>query len=398
MTPQTSLAIPPPAHSASDAGWRSQPWRPIAAAALAAIGAGLAWQGGIAALAGLALAAGAMVWAVAGRQTGRRATDRTVPTDEPRVSGGRVGTEVMVSQVVPVWSKQLDVASAAAADGLGQLLTTFSAMADTLGSLSDKLDGSQSTLDAGAIEQALADGSPGQQALAALLSPSRRAFEQRDAAMTELTRCAEALEGLRRLGRQAREIGKHTRLVALNATIEANRGGGSQDGGSLAVARETRMLADHIGRVGSQIEALVGGLERTLSPQRLRGEIGETPPEELQMELALRAREALNTLLAALGGAMHNSADVRAASSSLRAQIDETFVQFQFGDRISQMLAIVGSDMQNFARWVGANPYATQSDAAEWLANLETCYTMDEQRSQHHGNVHIDRGSEVEFF
>ena len=73
-------------------------------------------------------------------------------------------------------------------------------------------------------------------------------------------------------------------------------------------------------------------------------------------------------------------------------------MHFQFGDRLSQMLDIVAKDMQNFARWVAANPYATQSDAAEWLANLEASYTMEEQRSQHHGNVHIDRGSEIEFF
>ena len=78
--------------------------------------------------------------------------------------------------------------------------------------------------------------------------------------------------------------------------------------------------------------------------------------------------------------------------------MEETFVHFQFGDRLGQMLDIVGEDMQKFAHWVAANPYATQSDAADWLATLQASYTMEEQRSQHHGNVHIDRGSEVEFF
>ena len=60
--------------------------------------------------------------------------------------------------------------------------------------------------------------------------------------------------------------------------------------------------------------------------------------------------------------------------------------------------AIVAIDMTNFARWVQENPYATQSDAAEWLAALEASYTMDEQRSIHHGNVHVDKTAGVEFF
>jgi hypothetical protein len=74
-------------------------------------------------------------------------------------------------------------------------------------------------------------------------------------------------------------------------------------------------------------------------------------------------------------------------------------VHFQFGDRVSQMLDIVANDMirTSPAGWPPTR-YATQTDAAEWLAALEASYTMDEQRAQHHGNVHVDRGSEIEFF
>jgi methyl-accepting chemotaxis protein len=289
---------------------------------------------------------------------------------------------------VPVWGEQLDVTRDAAADGLGKLLETFANMSGTLGTLASQLDGGRPTLDAGAIEGVLSEGSPGHAAIASLMAPSRRAFAQRDAAVAELSRCADAVIELRQLGRQAREVGKHTRLVAFNASIEANRGSGGSDSGSQAVANE----------IGEQVERLVAQLDKTLSPARLHAEISDTPPEELQLELELRARESLNALMAGLGGAMHGSVEARAAASALQSQIEDTFVMFQFGDRISQMLQIVSTDMQNFGRWVHANPYATQSDAADWLANLEQSYTMDEQRSQHHGNVHIDRGSEVEFF
>lgn len=373
-----------------------------AGAALAVLGGGaLAWQGGLAGLLGLAVAGALAPWLLCGT-AGGGAAEAGAALDEPRVSGGRVGAEVMVAQVVPVWGKQLDVSRDAASDGLSKLLETFASMSGTLGSLAQQLDDGRPTLDAGAIEGVLAAGSPGHAALAALMAPSQRAFAQRDAAVAELGHCANAVTELRQLGRQAREIGKHTRLVAFNASIEANRGSGQggakDDSGSQAVANETRMLAGRMAEVGEQVERLVARLEKSLTPARLHGEINDTPADELQLELALRARESLNALMAGLGGAMHSSNEVRAAASALQAQLEETFVLFQFGDRISQMLSIVSNDMQNFGRWVGANPYATQSDAADWLANLERGYTMDEQRAQHHGNVHIDRGSEIEFF
>jgi methyl-accepting chemotaxis protein len=210
--------------------------------------------------------------------------------------------------------------------------------------------------------------------------------------------CSNALQELRQLGRLAREVGKHTRLVAFNASIEANRGGQGSDSGSQAVANETRMLAARIAEVGEQIERVVARIDRELTPERLRGEIGDTTPEELKMELDLGARMALNGLLGSMGSALRSSGDVKDAAQTLGQQLEETFVHFQFGDRLSQMLDIVSKDMQSFARWVAANPYATQTDAADWLVNLEASYTMEEQRSQHHGNVHIDRGSEIEFF
>ncbi len=401
MKNKTSLLITDPSHGGPPpSSGRRMRW--LVAAALAVPGgAALAWHGGPAGLLGLALAATLLPWLLRGAASGGpHAAGQAL--DEPVVSGGRVGTEVMVAQVVPVWGKQLDVTRNAATDGLGSLLETFANMAGTLSTLASQLDQGAPTLDAGAIDGVLAEGSPGHAALAALLAPSQRAFAQRDAAVAELTRCADAVTELRQLGRQAREIGKHTRLVAFNASIEANRGSGQggprSDSGSQAVANETRMLASRMAEVGEQIERLVSRLEKTLSPARLHGEITDTPADELQLELSLRARQSLNALITGLGGALHSSGEVRAAASALQAQLEETFVMFQFGDRINQMLEIVSKDMQQFSRWVAANPYATQSDAAEWLANLERTYTTDEQRSKHHGNVHVDRGSQVDFF
>ena len=407
-TPQTAVpeAAPPPRAGLASALGSALPghWRLAAAAGMVLACGLLGWQGGAWGM-GAALAAAVLLprvllgrasQAPAGTDADTAGLDPML--DVPRVSGGRVGAEVMVSQVVPVWGKQLDITRVAAADGLALLLDGFSQMAGALGTLASQIEHSQVSVAPGAVDAALAPDSPAQAGLQALLAPSQRAFAQRDAAVAQLVNCHNAMQELRQLGRQAREVGKHTRLVAFNASIEANRGGQGQGGGSQAVANETRMLAARIADVGEQIERVISRLDRALTPERLRGEISGTTPDELDLELQLGARTALNGLLGAMGGALRSGGDVKAAAETLSQQLEETFVHFQFGDRLSQMLDIVSKDMQSFARWVAANPYATQTDAAEWLANLEASYTMEEQRSQHHGNVHIDRGSEIEFF
>lgn len=377
-------------------------WRLAAASALALGCGALGWQGGAWGM-GAALGAGLLMpWLLrTGGNGGSKAdqtADRDSRRDEPRVSGGRVGAEVMVAQVVPVWGKQLDITREAAANGMALLLDGFSQMAGALSTLASQIEHSQVQVSPGAVDAALADDSPAQAALQQLLAPSQRALDQRDAAVAQLVECSNAMQDLRQLGRQARDVGKHTRLVAFNASIEANRSGQGGSSGSQAVAGETRMLAARIAEVGEQIERVVARIDRSLTHERLRGEVGDTTPEELKMELDLGARLALNRLLGAMGGALRSSGEVKAAAETLGQQLEETFVHFQFGDRLSQMLDIVSKDMKGFAHWVAANPYASQSDAAEWLANLEASYTMEEQRSQHHGNVHIDRGSEIEFF
>jgi methyl-accepting chemotaxis protein len=366
-------------------------WRQWLAGAACLAGAGLAWNGGPPAVAGAALAA-------LGAASGFGARGKAGSRPEPAIvlaTGGRQGASVMVEQVVPIWSRQMGVTRQVATDGLAEILNSFSEMSSAVQTLVSALDSVSLSVKPGAVDGAVRRESP---ALAALLAPSERAFAQRDAAVAEIGRCSDALLELKQLAKQAREISRHTRLVAFNASIEARRGHQQEQGGTQAVAAEVRTLADRMAEVGERIGQVVMGLGESLQKARRQGEASDTSAEELRMEIDLRAREALNALLASMGSALQNSGELKQVSGTLAEQIDNTFVHFQFGDRVSQMLSIISNDMLNFARWVNDHPRATQSDAAEWLAALEASYTMEEQRSHHHGNVHVQHNSGVEFF
>ena len=365
-------------------------WHRPLAAVLALAGAALAWLGGPAALVGVlaVLAAAWLAWhgmAVAG------------PTlaETRHEDVGRHGAEVMVSRVVPVWSRQMEVTRDAASEGLAQILETFATMSGALGTLTDNLSNFAVHADPGAVDSAVRRESP---ALGALAAASQRAFDERDAVVAELGRCATGLAELQQLAKHTRELARHTRLVAFNASIEANRQGNRAAGGSQAVANELRMLSTRMGETGDRIERVVQALSASVGKARREGEINDTSPEELRLEIDLSARQALQALLGGLGSSLQSSTEVEQASRTLRDQLDAAFVHFQFGDRVSQMLNIVANDMTNFVRWVAANPRATQTDAAEWLAALEASYTMHEQRATHHGNVTVDVGSNVDFF
>lgn len=367
--------------------------RRLSAAALVLLATAAAWQGGaLGATAVLALAGlGFWTW----RQTAvtqARATHDAAPAAQG--VAGRIGAEVMVSQVVPVWSRQMEVTRDVATDGLARLLQNFSGVSGALADLSKQLESFSLNAAPGEMDDAISAQSP---ALASLLAPSERAFRERDEVVAVLARCADTLAELQLQAKTAHEISRHTRLVAFNASIEAHRGGGS-GGGSQAVAHELRELAARMAATGEGVHRLVSQLSQAVNTARRRGEIGDTSPDELRLELQIRAREALTALLGSVGGSLAGTRAMKATSDALRNQLDEAFVNFQFGDRIGQMLSIVGNDMSNFANWVSRHPHATQTDAAEWLESLNASYTMEEQRAHHHGNVHVDRGSEIEFF
>jgi methyl-accepting chemotaxis protein len=371
---------------ASQAGWLGVASSAVAAAAAA--GAAMAWK--------RQPQTQADGNAPAAAQPSTDTQDRQDSSRAPSPAGAGKGTvSPMVSEVVPVWSRQLETTRSTADTGLGCVLNTFVAMNSSLDTLLNSLDGMSSNAQPGAVDAAIGQASA---PLSCLLKPSQRAFEERDRAMGELNHCSQTLVELSHLARQAQEIGRHTRLVAFNASIEASRNQQHTDGGNEAVAHEMRLLATRMSESGAAIHRLVSTLQERIDPLRHAAVAHQANDNELRMELDLRAREALQALMAAVGASLSTSGSVKDSSLALRSHLDEAFVHFQFGDRISQMLAIISNDMNNFVEWTGKHPNATVDDANEWLKRLEASYTMEEQRSEHHGNVHVDRGSEVEFF
>lgn len=309
------------------------------------------------------------------------------------------GADVMVVQIVPVWERQLLASRELAEQGLAKLLEAFAGVSSAADEIASRL---ADVASGGGIDAAQLSEHPALQALQAV---SARAFAERDAAVAVLAQCAGRLDELQQQVKLVRELARHTRLVAFNASIEAQRagqaGGGAgaaERGGSQAVSVEVRTLAARMAESAEQLDRIASSMLREVAQARRDGEIHSTSGEELRLESELRAREALQALGGTLGQSLAGSGALSGVGEQLGAQIAEAFMHFQFGDRISQMQAILANDMAQLVQWVKLHPVATRQDAADWLEALEASYTMEEQRSQHHGNVHVDRSAGAEFF
>jgi methyl-accepting chemotaxis protein len=400
-----AIALPNPGDRMAQGPWWA--WLALALVGLAA------WQGGVYGTTGALLAAAPLVWWVGRGVAPPGAAGRTAAAGAAMGAGpaqpvsGVVVTDdetgdagAMVRRVAPVWSRQLMVTREVSEGGMSQLLSAFSSMSDVLGTLTDSLENFQPAAAPGAVGEAIEAQRP---ALDALLQPLQRAFEQRDALLARLGDCKQAVGRLQQLSKEAREIGRHTRLVSFNANIEAHRGGmgghgKGNEGGSQQVAAEVRVLAERVTAICNRMDLELGALSGAVGEAHRDGLLHDTSAEELRLETEQRARQAVQALLSSLGAAVHGAGNLREAGRELRHRLDDVFTHFQFGDRVAQMMEILAKDMTGLTEHLRLHPQPAPGDAQAWLKRLEASYTMEEQRSHHHGNQHVDRGSEVEFF
>lgn len=112
-------------------------WPVGAAVAVGLAGLGLAGANGLAGGGGALLAAGgvALAWWLSSRPVHPSAALPIVAFGSPAQ-----GAELMVAQVVPVWQRQLDVTRDNAAEGLSQILVSFSEISGTVDALTTSLD------------------------------------------------------------------------------------------------------------------------------------------------------------------------------------------------------------------------------------------------------------------
>lgn len=320
----------------------------------------------------------------AGRQDAQQANQR------PATEGARL----MVREIVPVWQRHLEASRTEAERSIGELLEGFARLSDVLATAAENATQLNPTLGAGAADELLERHATEVQAL---LAPMHDALAERNRMLERLGSVSDALAELTELAKQIASIAKHTNIVALNASIESHRAG-QGGGGFTVVAQEVRTLASRTGDISERIRQRLAVLAEQVNDVRRDEQLGGCDEEELKLQATQQARGVIAVLLRSMGDSLESSRALRMASMELRDEIDRVFVAFQFQDRMNQMLGGIRDDMARFTDWIAQHDQANRNDAMRWLEALEQTYTMEEQRSHHHGTVEVRRSAGVEFF
>jgi methyl-accepting chemotaxis protein len=366
------------------------PWfKPLACALASAALVGTAAQGGAWAwLAGLLAAVGAAALTWRPRQA------PAAPEGSRALGDETSGANLMVQQVVPVWKRQIEASLGEADKGISALLEGFANLSEGMQKTAATASLGNFSLSTGAADEMLARN---ETAINELLKPMSTAVSLRDRMQQQMLAFADDLLKLEQLAKEVRQLSRHTNLVALNASIEANRAGHAGNGAAV-VAQEVRQLAVRSAETGQHLASRVTAMSKQLTELRQEADIAQGSEEQLRLEARQSARQVVNLIVGDMGDAMHSSRELRELGEKLQTDLDTVCMSFQFQDRVTQMLNSIGTDMSKFTEWVRAHPDATHADAAQWLEDLQRTYTMEDQRSYHHGAVKIDHGESVEFF
>lgn len=300
----------------------------------------------------------------------------------------------LVEGVLPIWRRHVDSAKAHAEESMGQILASFSTISERLEEAIRYTQGQSIKHQSPSVESMLNNHAD---ALNAMLAPMREMQATRDAVLARLDTLGKDMADLRQSAMQIKQLSRRTTMVALNASVEASRAG-ERGSGFAVVADEVQQLANQCGQVAQHMMARTSAVEEGVTSIRLTNATQDRSDDCLRSQAEAAARVVVADLLGDLSQLSRTSRELQAAGTAVQDEVERVLMNFQSQDRLSQMLACVTADMELMSEWLAQGSDLGLGQVDGWLTRLDASYTMEEQRSDHHGNTVIQRETAIEFF
>jgi methyl-accepting chemotaxis protein len=301
-----------------------------------------------------------------------------------------------------IWTAHLGTAQTQMREATDQLLAGFVAILDQLDAITQS-EGQhlQSPDAAAALTERASVLSNCEHQLHGLIENFRGFVRSRDEVMQSVQSLAGASSCLGLMAEDVAKLARQTNLLSVNAAIEAAHAGNSGRGFAV-VAAEVRRLSNESGETGRRIGEQVGEFSSRMG-QALEQAEQNTHKDALVIEAS---EQTIHQVVAQVDTAVsqlnERAADLAARSESVRAQVQQLMVAFQFQDRVQQIMDQVSNSI------IGAVTRLQQSlldgtvpQAEEWQALLSAGYTTDEQRAISDGgsaSASSGASSETTFF
>lgn len=343
---------------------------------------GPVWQTGLA-----AIGQGLLVFWFWQRTTSVRA-EPTVSTDHEDTSADLHVLRTLLSSVLPLWEKQVELARTQTEEAAGGLTEKFVAMSRQVGeTITLSADG-----DHGSVFEVMRGA---QVELPKAVSALDQTRAEREHFQTEIHELGHFVEELFSMAEDVAKIASQTNLLALNAAIEAARAGESGRGFSV-VADEVRKLSTMSGETGTRITEkvrIMGGTMRELIAQANR--VAEAERGQI-LEAEGIVNQVLDELAQGVARLEQRIGLLQGSSREVEHTVNQVLVDLQFQDRVSQIVSHIVLDMQRLQARLHD---ASQLESQAWLRALESSYTTQEQSRIHSGDARtVVEQSSVTFF
>lgn len=288
--------------------------------------------------------------------------------------GGEAGagltplTRLLLS-VLPVWRQHVVSAKTQIDDAVTELVVNFASITDEFEAAGFKgaAGGGNQADDTAAVltlcEQDLRQ-------VIACMNDITHSKGEMTASMHELARATAELQSM---AQGVAQIAAQTNLLAINAAIEAAHAGDTGRGFAV-IAKEIRMLSQSSAETASQITDRIARVTEIMS-----GTSDAAAKAASEEEAAIeRSSSVVTDVLSHMHGLSTDAQTMRERGNVLRNNIERLIVGLQFHDRVSQVIGVVDGDITRLRDQVESED--PPPPAEQWLADLQSRYTMREQR------------------
>lgn len=293
--------------------------------------------------------------------------------------------EAFCADLAPVWSRQIESSRT-------QMETAVTALSAQFGAISTRLDQTLrlSTRDSSGHGDSAAGVSARSaeqlDGVVSLLGASMRTKAELLSKVQGLKGFVDELQGMvQAIG----QITQQTNLLAINATIEAAHAG-SLGRGFATVAQEVRALSKQSGETGARIAEKIAFIGDAIVATCAAAE-ESTRSEQAAIEASEATIQEVLERFRAFADGLGNTTDLlRQESQGIQEEVSQALVQLQFQDRIGQVMAHVGANIEQLPAVIQDYGAACAQagelqplDSAALLRELERTYAMADERENH---------------
>jgi methyl-accepting chemotaxis protein len=298
--------------------------------------------------------------------------------------------------VTPIWSTHVESSRRQMAEAVGDLVNTFGGIVGLLETVltesREGMTGSQS----GVFDASRAR-------LTEVAGSLQATLEMKQQTLRELRLLRSLNADMKTMTDEVTKIASQTHLLALNAAIEAERVGEAGRAFSV-VAMEVRQLADLSRHTGERIGHKAEDVRRTLESTFALAEAEAEREEAMVADAGAQVHSVMDEMMLAVDHLRSSSENLGRTTEEIKNQIARSLVDFQFQDRISQVLEHLRDDIDLFphvlAESMRGGPYALKPlDSAALREALRSRYTMAEEHHVHDsGEAPAVQETEITFF